>query len=472
MNKLATAQLSETQTIRTAYPDIQPGFVGSTKRKFDYHKTIEQCRFYYENDAIAGTVLNRIVDIGTTKLRNKRKSIFTKDKVSDEIIAYYNVVAAKIQPFMSYLALEYVLHGMVVPDYTIKREMGSRVNDYLGRTRYWFPDQLWCRNPDNIKLTKKPSGVDRFVYLTIPSEDINLVKSKGKNGKIQEYQYLVENFPAYVTAIEADRKTFLLDTVKPLYRKLTSYNDYPIPYLKNALSSMEHKQHLKRMDHSIATRVIEAIRQIKVGDKEYPADDTDITDTKNSFVQNAVFGEKTFNWFTNHTIDMKWIIPPLDALLSEVKYKEPNQEIFFSLGFPRIWVTGETERSNASDNATATIGPLAMINDTRFQILEWIVYLYEQLAEKNGFTRIPEPYLSSINMSDVANLIQYGVDMMNNGAVSKNTLSALYGSDYATEYEQRTLEQDQEKTFIAKPVNDPITNDQVTNNPLPATESI
>lgn len=464
---LKLAKASSSETVNIGFPSTQtPGL--TIEKKFNYHKCIKDCRYYYENDPIAGTVVNRLTEIAVTNLKNRRKSKQNKTPIDNEIIAYYDAIAVRLKEFLKHCALEYVLHGMMLPEFTTTRKMGNRASEYLGRTRYQFPDKMWSRNPDNIILKKLPSGADREVYLKIPSDDLNLVKAKGKPNRLADYQFLLDNYPEYVAAINAGKKEFLLSDIHPVYRKLTSYNDYPLPYLKNAISSFAHKEHLKTMDKSIASRVIEAIRQVKVGSDEFPADDDDLKAEQAAFVISGSNGERVFNYFTNHTIEVKWILPPMETLLSQNKFTEPNLEIFFALGFPRIWVNGETERSNAADNSTASVGPMATLNDIRDALLQWVKWLYEKLAEENSFLRVPEPYFSPINLADVANLIQYAQGFMEAGAISKNVISEYYDSDYETQLEQRRVEKEQEEKLNPTPELEPIVNPIV---PIPALET-
>lgn len=428
-----------------AYPDLRPGFVGSkSNKKFKYHDAIKDCRHYYETDPIAGTVINRLCEIAITDLKNKRKNRNAKSAISNEIMAYYNAVASSLKAFLGQIALEYVLHGMALPEFTTTKKMGNRATDLLGRTRYHFPDKLWCRNVDNIEIVKLPTGAERLVFLKVPSEEITLIQEKGGKdpNKKALYEILLAKFPEYVLAVESGKTRFPLDDIYPVYRKLTSYNDYPIPYLLNALDPMKHKARLKAMDMSIASRIIEAIRQIKVGSDEFPADDDDLKAEQSAFIAYGATGEKIFNYFTNHTIEIVWSYPPFEALLDDGKYKEPNTEIFFALGFPRIWVNGETERSNAADNTLASQGPLATINDIRDMVLLWVKHFYEKLGELNGFDRIPEPAFTPIVMADVANLIQYAGEFLINGAISKETVAEFYGKNWEDENAQREAEED------------------------------
>ena len=433
------------QQVGSYFPPIYPGYKDTSNGKRDYKKTVSRCREFYEYDSIAGTVINRMVDMAVTNLQNRQTSPIT-GKVNKQMFAYYNAIAAQLKPFLKHMALEFLLSGMAIPDATYRTEMGSRVADNLGRTRYTFPDDLWCRNIENIKLRKQPTGTKRLVFLEIPSEDVNLVLTKGEPNKKEEYLALLKKAPEYIADIEAGKRLLFLEDAYVLYRKLTTYNDFPIPYLQSALSTLEHKSRLRAADSATAKRIVEAIRQIKVGDKDFPADDDTISAEKSNFISQASSGESVFNWFTNHTIEIKWSYPPLDALLSEGKYTAANLEIFMALGFPRIWVNGETERSNAADNSTASVGPLATIKDMQEALLGWVKHLYQILADKNKFQKLPpEPYFQPITMADIANLIQYADAFYTSGAISKNTIALLFGETYANEYEQRLLEQEQDK---------------------------
>jgi hypothetical protein len=423
-----------------------PGYYDGSQRLGKYHDFIKPIRWFYKFDPIATTVMNRITDMAVTTIRNRKKTKLNVDQVDEATQAYFDALIKKLRPFIKQMALEYMLHGMAIPAYTFTRIRGDLLAEKLGRKRYTIPDNLWIRNPDNIILKRRPIGTARQVFLKIPKEDIEIVQNKGVRSDGTEdkesYKFLVDNFPAYVKAIRAGKTVFELTDVKPLYRKLTSYEDYPTPYLLNALGALQHKSYLKQMDKSIASRAIEAIRHIKVGDKDFPATDPDITAVRSAVEANSSSGERIFNLFTNHTVEIEWILPALEALISEEKYAEPNADIFLALGFPRILTTGETLRSNSSDSKIASLGPKATLEDIRESIIDWIVLLYQELADKNNFTRVPEPYFAPIATSDYTALVQFAVDAMTSGAISKDTIAQLYGSDFETESDQITTEQE------------------------------
>jgi len=418
----------------------------SNAKKRSYHDTIKIIRWFYENDPIAGTVINRMADMSITTLRNRRKTKRNESEVEDDVQAFFDALVEQLRPFIKLVALEFLVHGLAIPDYTTIKKRGDLISEKLGRKRYTTIDQIWVRNPEHIVLKRRPTGMERQVFLKVPNDEIAFIQNEGVRPDgtqdKEAYQYLVDNFPAYVSAVKNGQTLFPLDTARPILRKETSYNEYPTPYLQNALSALQHKAYLKSMDRSIAARAIEAIRQVKVGDKDFPADQGDIDATEAMVTQNSSTGERIFNLFTNHTVEIVWIFPPLDALLNEAKYAEPNSDIFLGLGFPRILTVGETAKSNAADNKIASIGPKASLDDLRDAIIEWLKKLYAELAEINDFKRVPDPYFSPISTTDVTALVQFAIQAQAAGAISKDTVAQLYGSDYETEAGQIETEQE------------------------------
>jgi hypothetical protein len=423
------------------------GYVNPDKqKKRTYHETLPLVRWFYENDPVAGTVVNRMAEMSVTVLRNRKKTKKNLEEVTPEVLAFFDALNEQLKPFFKIMALEYLLHGMALPQYTTARLRGDKIAEKLGRKRYTTLEKIWVRNPDHIELKRRPTGMDRQVFYKVPQDEIVFIQNKGVRSDGTEdreaYEYLVENFPDYVKDVQKGKTKFPLDDVRPIYRKQNSYDEYPIPFLQNALKSLQHKEYLKSMDRSIASRAIEAIRHVRVGDKDFPADDDDITAVENMVTTNSSAGERIFNLFTNHTVEIEWVFPPLDALLNEAKYAEPNSDIFLGLGFPRILTVGETAKSNAADNKIASLGPKATLEDLRDAIIAWLKELYLELAEINNFDRVPEPYFAPIATTDMTALIQFAIEALTAGAISKDTVSQLYGSDYETEAGQILTEQE------------------------------
>ena len=392
-----------------------------------YHDAIQKCRFYYENDTIAGTVINRMVDIANTPIRNRHR------KSTPESKAYFDAVARILTPLLKSIPLSYLIDGMAIPEYRTEIVLGNRIEDSLGRTRYTVPKTVWVRDCANITLLKSPLG-DRIVYLKLSKEDINFITNQGKPDREEEYNELVRLYPEYVLAVKNGETKFRIDAM-PIYRKLTSYNDYPIPFLRNSLEALSYRRRLKQMDRITSDRVINALRQISVGDKDYPADDDDITAAKQA-IEAQTNQESLLNVYTNHTIKIQWIIPDMNHLLDERKYSEANGDVFMGMGFPRLWAVGENEKSNTSDNKLASVGPISTLEDMRKDIIIWIKKLYSELADANGFLTYPEPYYMPINTADAQDLLQYAAQFVENRTISRDTVAQLFGTTYSDEIRQ------------------------------------
>ncbi len=441
--KLAKSSTTYTTTIRT-----ERGYQDLDRKLRPYHESIKLCRYFYRYDPIASTVINRLAEISSTPIRNKRKSITQNGQVAEEEYNVYQAVAQAIQPTITNIMLSYLIDGMAVPQYELTRVQGNRVNNLLGRTRYYLPHSLWLRDPDTIKLYRTVKGHERRAIVEIPGDDINFIVTGGRRSDgemdVEAYNQLLRDFPDYVQMVKEGKNTFgVSDYI--IYRKLMAFNDYPIPYLENALDSLDHKRYLKMMDRAIASRAIEAFRHISVGSDNFPADDEDIKFTEESLNQQSST-ERVYNLFTNHTVDIKWVVPPFDALLSDKKYDTANMDIFFALGFPRILLVGETERSNSSDNRVAMLGTLSTIQEIQKDVLQWVRHLYQRVADANNFTRIPEPYFSPVSLADAGTLIQYMANMLDKGVISKETAASFYSTDYDSESDQIRYEIDNNPT--------------------------
>lgn len=404
-------------------------------KKYTYQELIKFCRYFYDNDTIVGTVIDRMVDMSITKLRNRKD----KDNL-EKYVKFFDAVADYIQPYLKLIAFEYFVHGLVVPELTYDIIMGNKVDDTLGRKRVYFPANFWIRNPEFIELRKRPVGTERSVYLRVPPDEASFIITKGQrsdgSSDPRAYQELKREFPDYIKAVEAGQRLFLLENARPIYRRLRTYEDYPKPYLQNALFALQHKYYLKLMDRSIANRASELLRHVKIGSDKYPATDDDIKSTEVALTQAAVTGDRVFNFFTNHTIEIGWVMPPIEALMSEAKYSEPNADIFLALGFPRILAVGESLRSNSNANKSGSLGPISTLNDMRETIIVWVEKFYQEIAEKNQFEWYPKPFFSPIALQDITALTQLAIQAQQIGAISKDTIAQLYGSTYEDEQDK------------------------------------
>jgi len=409
----------------------------------DYKKLIKMCRFFYKHDPIAGTVINKMVDFAVSPMMNQQ------DKCSDEEFAVFEALHSMLEEFYKNVCLEYLLSGLVVPHYEWSKVSGADLTPLLNsRRRVSVPDNIWFRDPSTITIKASPIPNRKDYYVQVSAETIQFIKSKGKRPDgtidIETYNALVENYPEFVKAIQNQkglRAEIRLEDIRPILSKCLPEDPYPIPYMTNALESLMHKRNIRKMDYSVAARVIAAIQLIKLGSDEFPVtDEDDFEHIKEQMNYRTSHGqaEKVFQLFANHTLSIEWVAPDTSAMLSREKYSSVEDDIIAGFGFPRTLITGETLRSNVEGGSDmATFSPIATLEAIRTKLLAWTVDLYEEVKENNSFIKnIPVPSFEPMKLYSLKDLNDITKDLYKEGSLSRKTRLQLQGINQLTEMER------------------------------------
>ncbi len=412
----------------------------------DYHKLIKVCRFFYKHDPIAGTVLNKMVDCAITPLTNRR------GECTDEEYETYVALADMFQEFFRNACLEYLLSGLVVPHYEWNRISGDDLSPKLNsRRRVNVPDNIWFRDPATITVKNSPIPNKKYFYVDVDANTITFIKTGGKlkDGTYDKetYDEMVKNYPEFVRAVKAMKGTKMqirLEDVRPILGKTLPEDAYPLPYMENALESLMHKRNLKRMDYSIASRVIGAIQLIKLGSDEFPCtDDSDFDQIKNQMNYRTLSGvqERVYQLFSNHTLTIEWVFPDTQAMLNREKYTTVEDDIIAAFGFPRALITGETLRSNVAGGSDfAAFSPIATMETIRDRLLEWLKVMYTEIKEKNNFKSQAIPQFTPMRLYKLLDLNIIGQSLYMEGNISRKSRQELVGLDFDTEIERKAEE--------------------------------
>jgi len=413
-----------------------------------YHKLIEVCRFFYKRDPVAGTVINKMVDCAITPLKNR------KAECTDIEFEVYNSLAEMLQEFYRNVCLEFLLSGLVVPHYEWSRYKGSDLSPKLNsRTRFMVPDNIWFRDPATIIIRNSPIPNKKYVYAKVDYELIEFIKRKGKlrDGTVDKetYEELVKNYPEFVEAVRNLKGTQLevkLEGIRPIFGRTLPEDDYPTPYMSNALESLIHKRNMRKMDYSIAARVISAIQLIQLGSDDYPCtDEADFEHIKEQMNLQTTAGqaERIFQLFANHTLKITWVFPDTEAMLNEEKYRAVNDDIISGFGFPRTLITGETLRSNVQGGSDfAAFSPLATMETIRDILIEWTKGLYEEIRVKNKFKNKPIPTFAPVRLYRLMDINIIGQAMYQEGNISRRSRMEAVGYNLDEEVERMEQEQD------------------------------
>lgn len=418
-----------------------PKFKTTTRNYDDFLKSLNHCRFFYKTEPLVSTVIDKLVEIGINDL------VFSKNKLTDNEFRVFEAIKPRLTEFCEQMATEYLLSGLVIPEIGY----GKVDKDFLfalGVKKYTsleLPSSLWVRDPATIKI-KNPLIADKPSYFVkIPTDFIAFIKGKGiyPDGKkdIELYNLIVEGFPDFVKDILSGETEVLLENDFVIRRKYTSDNQYPIPYIQSALEALHHKRKLRRMDYSIMDKVISAIMHVKLGDKDFPVSQTeedkayvdDITAQLRMRGDSQQVLERVFQLITNHAVKIEWIFPPTDALLNAEKYNDINQEILFGLGFPRVLITGEAQKSGTSDSEIATLSPIKTAEGFRRKIIEVIKDICLEISKRNGFTSVPSVSFKAINLRKFQDFLN-GLKMLyDTASISRTALDEEFGFDFDTQ---------------------------------------
>lgn len=406
----------------------------------DYFKQVQMCRFFYSRDPIVSGAINKQVELAFNGYKPKRASC------SDEEFEVYSYCNDVILECLKGMALEFLTSGLIVPEIGWKRVTGGELGLKNRRNRsYTVPEYIWLRPAENLILKPSPIPTKVRIFVKLSSEDIVFIQTGGtysdgtKDPEL--YAQLLRDYPDYVRMVLDGKTEIPLVNHFSLRRKVTPMSIYPTPYLLPALESLIHKRNLKKMDYSIASRVISAIQLIQLGDKDFPLteDDADsMDDLKKQMTWRTTQSnlDRVFQLFGNHTLKITWVYPDTAALLDDTKYISVNEDILHALGIPKIITVGETGRSATSQAEFALLPPVEVLKNLRNDLSPFVKDLYSQIMERNRFKEAPVVGFSPIKLYDPEKISKVGETLFNNGALSPQTWDEISGFDIEYENEQ------------------------------------
>lgn len=418
--------------------------------KKTWKSTVNDCRYYYKHDPIASVIINKIVDLSINNINLRVKS---GRKVFEDV---FNSIKPSIMAYLKSCALEYLISGLVVPEITFTNVKTDDLKT-LGIKRFselLLPTDMWLRDSSLIIINDPMLGGKVSYFTEVPDSMKFFIMGKGtyQDGTEDKelYQRLVETMPEFVEKVKRGDTKILLENPLIIRHTVMTGNPYPIPYLYPALESLKHKRNLRRMDYAVASRVITAIQKITLGNDEFPLTE-DNEDQLEKLRTEMLWREKAdaadieriFQIFGNHTLSIEWICPPVEALLDDTKYKNVNGDIMIALGFPRIMITGETERSFTSDPEIATLSPVQTMERIREVFLPMLRRIIDIIIVDNnlGATDISIQF-SPINMVGVTAFVEGLQALYDTGNLSREDFAAAFGFDIYDQLKKRLDEKD------------------------------
>lgn len=419
----------------------------------EFRETVEACRFFYRRDPIVATTVNKLVEMGINEIH------LDKNSLTENEFRIFEGLTGKLREYAEALALEYLISGLVIPEIKYGEVSKSDLKK-LGIKKYnslTLPVSMWVRDPETIKINSSDMMDQVSYYVEVPQKLIDFIKNKGvyPDGTKDEalYSLLLAEYSEFVSKILDGETLILLENDNIFRRKPLSDSPYPTPYLFAALESLKHKRNLRRMDYSIAARVISAIQLITLGDKDFPlieGDQEQITAIKNQMMYRNSGNqdlERIFQLFGNHTLKISWVYPPVDALLNDNKYAGVNQDIIYALGFPRILITGETEKSGTGNQEFAMMSPKATIDNFREKVLNVLKDILYQVMTLNRLADMPNIRFEPLTLFDYQTLLKSLADLYAGGNISRTSYAKKLGYTWKDEMD---LREDENKVLEEK----------------------
>jgi hypothetical protein len=441
-NKLQLASASFMPGQQGSYGNFYSGFdamnqsQGLSPEKLiiprDYNSVVRMSYDFYQRGGMASTVVNRLTELSITKVRNGQRK--TSNEANEYFISVLHRNPSRMMRFIRTAALEYYLSGMILPRIDWVTVTGEEISPHLKSGKEYILPVFDLYPPLLVNVVWASWGKKEY-YLKLPKEDIKLIRNKGSNVKEQQLKYdmYLNYYPTFVQAIISGSDRVKID-VDPILRKEVSFNPYPTPYLYNVLEALVFKQGLRRMDFAVITRVVNAILLVQEGSDNYPL--TTETEKNLETLKTQILAragdprllERLFFLFSNHTTKLTWIMPDVQALLDQEKYRQANEEISEGLGFARILVTGESRNAGASELSTWAIQP--MMEELREMLIEWIETVYEEASELNNFRNTPQPAFTPIKLQDFVKTAAVFAQAYREGNVSRTTRDEMIGLDF------------------------------------------
>jgi hypothetical protein len=409
----------------------------------NYHSVIKMCYDFYQRGASVTTVINRLQEFTITDIRNGQSR-----NTTNECNTFYSCVLtrnpAKLHRFLNNLALEYYLSGLLIPRVEYIDVKGHDIHPDLKPSKtYKMPIFDWY--PPLLTYVDWVGWGKRAFWLKVPSSDLSLIRNSSgeaiKEQQLKQRMQMFETlFPMWVEDIRNGADKVQIPDPVYILRKETSYSPYPTPYLYNVLEPLTYKQQLRRMDFSVASRVINAILLVQEGSDMFPLTEEtreNLDELKAQILgraNNPAMMERLFILFSNHTTQLKWIHPDVTTMLNQDKYREVNDEITEGLGFSTTLVSGSTGRSGLGAEIS-TWGLLPMMEQLRAELIDYVSKQYEVLGDLNGFRNIPTPEFRPVKLQDSVKTAAVFAQAFKEGNLSRTTRDDMLGLNFDSEVE-------------------------------------
>lgn len=348
-------------------------------------------RFYYENEpkVAAGVDFYAGFPMNGFKLECKSK----------QILEYYeqSVEDLELPEWVGHISHEYFLLGDVFPFLEIgcpecegKNPKCNHPGGYFKSIRLMNPDYIEVQ--DNV-LADQPS------IAMVPDEELRMLVQRREPKKIYD------KLPKELIEMVSTGKPVPLSnrSISHLKYNGSAYGVYGTSMLRRLFTVLAYKTKLMTANWIVAERLILPVRVVKVGDKDRPASEEDLSDVANQLA--AVVNDPNLSIITHHAFEYDWFgaSGKIHNLTNELE--EIGKEILDGLMLNQSLLNGEMPGYNCHSEDTLAL------TDSGFKLYQDVTE-NDKIGCYNPITGVLEyhPYIARHEYDFDGDLIHFQTD--------------------------------------------------------------
>jgi len=416
-----------------------------------YDLTIENEHTYCVNRCIVHNSSDPKVAAGVDFYSQFSQNGFKLECKRRSILKYFERLCEKLNlpERLNEISHEYFMIGDVFPFLDIDcpnckngiTKDGKRCNHPDGTFR-----SIKVLNPDYIDVKKNPISNECRFYL-LADEELKMLVSR------REPRELYNSLSPELLRFIASGQPIPLDNrcISHIKHNASPYGTYGTPLLQRLFTILAYKTKIMTANWIVAERLILPIRIVKVGDKERPADESDLQDIASQFT--AVANDPNLTIVCHHAIEVDWVgsTGKIHNITQEIE--QIGKEILDGLMLNQAILNGD-----AGGFASAQVGVEILIRrleNWRNILKEWVERnIFLPVAMMQGFideeeSRIikdtvylyPKLIWNDLKLRDNSSKIQSMMQLYDKKIVSAQSILEELGLNYDAEIEKLRNEQ-------------------------------
>jgi len=206
------------------------------------------------------------------------------------------------------------------------------------------------------------------------------------------------------------------------------YEVYPTPMIRHAFKALQMKDALIAADEHTAKHLKERILKVTIGNDTFPVLNPDSIARLKSVFQRR----EGLAIYWNHTLDIEWIEPGLEAFMDPAKYNLWDDQIRTCFGISRIF-TGTSETSGAIGNSIMNFRGLEEeVTTAQDAFLEFLNKEINLLKKALGIGKMVHVKFVKLNLRDEAEFIGVMQQLVQNGILDPRTALETLGYHFPT----------------------------------------